>query len=466
MKILVAIANYGTGSRKYIDQVLDAYRNLSHDVDLVVHSNIPKDLGEDVEVIVGMPSKDSWSLPFAHKQLFADRIDDYDLFIYTEDDIATSEATIDAFVQATTQLKDDEITGFMRVEYQPDGRVSYDMVHSFYRWDPRTVVERNGELYAWFSNEHAAVYALTPEQLRRAIDSGGYLVEPYKYRYNMPETAATDPYTSCGMTKLINISRIHDFCIHHMPNKYIEVFGIGEEPMALQIEALTKIARGELSTDVLIEVETRLPSAKGSKMVYAPPDEDVLDAVGSDASDLLVIGAGYGRLERELVKRGHRVTAVPVDSVIGYVLSSAGVESLPADWQQALEQLAGRAFDALILPESLHLFEDPVGVLEAAKALLKPGGRVVATVPNTGDAKVLWGRLMRDPGWKDLGDFQATGTHHTTRGHVVGWLKRSGLGRVNTMGLMTPKRQKMNRLSLGLATGLLADRWLVEAVRS
>lgn len=465
MKILVAIANYGTGSRKYIDQVLDTYRAMSHDIHLVVHSNIPKDMGEDVEVIVGMPSKDSWSLPFAHKQFFAERIDDYDLFIYTEDDILTSEHAVNAFIDATKHLDEDEIAGYMRIERRPDGTVSYDMAHSFYRWDPRTVVERNGDLYAWFSNEHAAAYVLTREQLQRSIDSGGYLVRPYKHRYNMPETAATDPYHCCGMTKLINVSKIEDFLIHHLPNKYIDVYGIDAEIMQFQLDAIAKIAKGELPKDVLIEVESRLPGARGSKRVYARADKDLLAALKADAKQVLVVGAGHGELERAMVERGHAVTAVPVDSIIGYALATQGIETLPADLDQSVQQLAGRQFDALVLPECLNLFEDPAAVLKAYLASLIPSGQVLATLANTGDAKSLRRRLIGDPRWKGLGDFKASGTHHVTRGTAVSWLKRNGLNKIKSTGLMTRKRQKLNRLSLGLATGLVADRWLLKAER-
>lgn len=463
MKILVAIANYGSGSRQYVDQVLDTYRQMSHDVDLVILSNIPKDMGEDVEVKVGLPSKNPWSLPFGHKQLFADRIEQYDLFIYSEDDILVSEHAIDSFVQASGDMKPDEITGFMRVEYDAEGQVSYDMVHSFYRWDPRTVRERNGEVYAWLSNEHAAAYILTRDQLQHCIDSGGFLVEPYEHRYDLLCTAATDPYTSCGMTKLLNISRVEDFFVHHLPNKYVGIYGIDAKAMAIQFDALNKIAHGELAAEVMIEVENRLPASRGSKMVYAKPDEALLNAIPAKASDLLVIGAGHGDLERELMSRGHRVTAVPVDSVIGYVLESHGIEVLPADINKSTQQLEGREFDALVFPETLHLFEDPVAVLKAYQPFLRQGGQLSIALPNTGDAKVLAKRLKGDPGYQSLGDYQTTGTHHTTRSNICRWVKQAGYTGVQATGVMTEKRQKMDRLSLGLATGLLADRWLVQA---
>src|ERR1700719_3961404 len=113
MKILVAIASYGTNKDSYLRQLIAEYRGMSYHVDIVVVSNISKDLGDAVEVSVGLPAKDPWSLPFAHKRIFADRLEQYDLFIYSEDDTLITERHIENFVKATRVLKDDEIAGFL-----------------------------------------------------------------------------------------------------------------------------------------------------------------------------------------------------------------------------------------------------------------------------------------------------------------------------------------------------------------
>src|ERR1700688_853748 len=114
MKILVAIANYGTQNDRYLHRLLAEYRSMSYEVDIIVLSNLSKDLGPDVEVKVGLPTKDPWSLPFSHKQLFADRRSNYDLFIYSEDDMLVTERNIRAFLAATEILKKNEIAGFLR----------------------------------------------------------------------------------------------------------------------------------------------------------------------------------------------------------------------------------------------------------------------------------------------------------------------------------------------------------------
>jgi hypothetical protein len=57
----------------YLKRISDEYRKMPHNVDLVVLSNISKQWGPDVEVVVRLPGKDPHTLPFGHKKIFAER---------------------------------------------------------------------------------------------------------------------------------------------------------------------------------------------------------------------------------------------------------------------------------------------------------------------------------------------------------------------------------------------------------
>jgi len=122
MKILVTIANYGMKNVEYAKQLIQEYRSMPFDVDIFVLSEAPKNYGPDVTVLVGLPSKDPWSLPFAHKQLFAKNVDKYDLFIHTEDDTLIRQENIIAFLKATEAIDDKFIPGFIRYELYPNGK--------------------------------------------------------------------------------------------------------------------------------------------------------------------------------------------------------------------------------------------------------------------------------------------------------------------------------------------------------
>ncbi|MGZ3611690.1 MAG: class I SAM-dependent methyltransferase, partial [Ktedonobacteraceae bacterium] len=86
------------------------------EVDIFVLSEAPKDFGSDVTVLVGLPSKDPWSLPFGHKKLFAENVNRYDLFIYTEDDTLIRKENILSYLRATEELGEDLLPGFIRYE--------------------------------------------------------------------------------------------------------------------------------------------------------------------------------------------------------------------------------------------------------------------------------------------------------------------------------------------------------------
>ncbi len=168
LSALVALASYGTSNDRYLEELIREYRSMSFDIDLVVVSNIDKSaLG--VECHVGVPNKDPWSLPFAHKKLFAERADKYDLFIYSEDDMLITEKNLRAFLDVTAALQRDEIAGFLRIEKGANGEENYPDIHDNFHWDPTSVRSRGRYTLAHLTNEHAACYVLTQAQLRMAI---------------------------------------------------------------------------------------------------------------------------------------------------------------------------------------------------------------------------------------------------------------------------------------------------------
>ncbi len=121
MKILVAIANFGTKNDGYLSRVLAEYRSMPYDIDLVVTSNIPKDLGKDVEVLWGCRARIPIRCPLRTNAFSSERKDAYDLFIYTEDDILITQRNIEAFLRVEKILPRTKLWGSFRWEQYPDG---------------------------------------------------------------------------------------------------------------------------------------------------------------------------------------------------------------------------------------------------------------------------------------------------------------------------------------------------------
>jgi hypothetical protein len=59
------IAGYGHANDQYLERLLNLYRSMPYEIDPVVICNIPKELDRDVEVTVGLPSKN----PFARSNM-------------------------------------------------------------------------------------------------------------------------------------------------------------------------------------------------------------------------------------------------------------------------------------------------------------------------------------------------------------------------------------------------------------
>lgn len=229
MKILVAIANYGTKNAAYAKRLIAEYRSMSFAVDVVVLCEASKGFGSDVAELVGLPTKDPWSLPFAHRKLFVENAANYDLFIYTEDDTLIREDNIRAFLRASEKLPEDLLPGFIRYEIYPNGSRNYPEIHGPFHWEPGSVASFGEYVYADLSNDHSACYMLTRQQLKRAIHSGGFAVSPHSGRYDLLCTAATDPYTQCSFSRVICLSHLPEFELHHLPNAYLNRTGSSEE---------------------------------------------------------------------------------------------------------------------------------------------------------------------------------------------------------------------------------------------
>lgn len=425
MRILVAIANYGTKNKGFLDTVIKEYRSMSYRIDIVVLSNIPKELGSDVEVRVGLPSKNPWSLPFAHKKLFVEKANDYDLFIYSEDDTLITERHIRAFLDVTRVLPEQQIAGFLRYEVDTFGRKYYSTVHSHFHWVPGSVARIGDYSFARFTNDHSACYLLTRKQLKLVMDSGRYLVEPHDERYDLLVAAATDPYTQCGLSKVICISRLQDFELHHLPDIYIGRLGLAEDEFHLQIEALLK-SNGD-SGGRLFSVETKLKQERWSKSYYEKCRRDLIEMIPDSMEQVLSIGCGWGATEEALVKKGHKVEAIPLDSIIGACVEAKGIDVTYSDFETAYETLSRRRFDCIIFSEVLQHLADPVKILSKYTSLLADKGKVIIGTPNFGNLK--FRKILASEGISinEMKNFDKTGLHLTTPKMVKKWLAQSSL---------------------------------------
>jgi 2-polyprenyl-3-methyl-5-hydroxy-6-metoxy-1,4-benzoquinol methylase len=465
LRLLVAIASYGQKNIQFLRRIIQKYQSMTMEVDVIVVSEAPKDLGPEVKVIVGLPSPNPWSLPFAHKAVFAQNVDQYDLFIYSEDDMEVTEQNVQAFLRVTPKMHADEIAGFLRYEADPAGNIYVPEAHESAHWKPETVRRRGSCTVAEFSNEHTGFYILTQPQLKRVIASGNFLRSPYEGRYGLPETAATDPYTCCGFRKVICVSALEDFLIHHLPNRYIGQLGTPLSSIKEQVQTLMDICNGAHPTSMLCEVESKLIHGRWSKSYYEKPSEELLAMLPNSAKSILSIGCGWGAVEVELKQRGTTVTAIPLDSVIGASAARLGIEVVYGTWDECLTILDGRQFDCVLMTNMLHLLPNPKTIAGQCSRFVREGGTLMISGHNFSRLPILIKRTFGAADYGKLRSFDKSGINmygpQTFKKHI----EQQGLW-VEAIKWVhqTPPRRELSGIWSRLGR-LMAKDWIIQARR-
>lgn len=232
MKLLVSISNYGTSQLPYLNSAIDEYLSYKkYDVTVVVDSTVPLDR-DDVTVILQDPSL-LHLLAHTHRQYFVDKQDDYDLFLYAENDILIKEEAIDTFLKYDQMFNYNQCLGFIRYEMREnDPKFYFPDVNSHWPCIKSKRTEVNGSDFFEFINVHQGCWILPKEKLKHVINYSDFLILgsksiPNRIQPGLLETGASSIYRGWGsgngiIDKFLTRNRedLKRCLIHHMSNKY------------------------------------------------------------------------------------------------------------------------------------------------------------------------------------------------------------------------------------------------------
>lgn len=245
MKLLAVLVNYGDEQLDYLQEVVDGLRKfVNYKVTIIVQSNIPLNIiGVDKVNVVKLNNYQL--LPLSCRKEIWDRKEDYDVFVYGENDHLFVEKHIDKHIEYSNILPENRIPGLIQFEENEKGYY-YPGYHSHFDWDLDSVEEFGGKKFAYFSNTHQATFILTKAQLNKVSKNINFkklvrfkpfyivnnllnsirkkinvaIKEPFRYSYKCKVN--TDVYDFGGMKKVICITELDDNLIHHLPNLYIK----------------------------------------------------------------------------------------------------------------------------------------------------------------------------------------------------------------------------------------------------
>jgi SAM-dependent methyltransferase len=160
----------------------------------------------------------------------------------------------------------------------------------------------------------------------------------------------------------------------------------------------------------------RLKRLQSSAILRRAPFSRALDEPPGRALD---VGCGRGDLAAALLARGWRVAGVEPSERAAAIARRRGIEVLGGTLTTAA--LDDEGYDVVVFRHSLEHLPDPVGDLGRVREALRPGGRVVISVPNFGS----WQRRRFGADWFHL-DLPRHRTHFTAASLGCA-LRRAGL---------------------------------------
>ena len=122
---------------------------------------------------------------------------------------------------------------------------------------------------------------------------------------------------------------------------------------------------------------------RGQSFVFGGDDRAALFGrlVGGPGQRVLDLGCRYGALTRAYTE-GNHVVGVDVDRyALAQAARSLGIETVWADVEEPLP-LEDESFDVVVAGELIEHLREPERLVAEARRVLRPGGRIVGSVPN------------------------------------------------------------------------------------
>mmetsp|Transcript_32079 Transcript_32079/g.48788 ORF Transcript_32079/g.48788 Transcript_32079/m.48788 type:complete len:511 (+) Transcript_32079:134-1666(+) len=277
LRILIAIAAYDFSQLPHLEEVLDAYGDLCAAgayVDLIIHTTVPYPIAlidllntrlvcqppGHLQVTIALVSPTvRLHLVDVHRPLFYEKLHEYDLFIYTEDDIRITPKLVASYLHETRVLQETlgykeslkYNVGIVRYEYNFPSNVaindktrhatqnvtrvywehSYEIPAVPKAVDAVKMSVKGTKAYVHMKNHHQGMFLATPELLQAWKDKEECKFDVVTNRPgagSQPKEGTQRVWMSsqqlyaprhCGIQQVIPIDQFGSLTALHLPNK-------------------------------------------------------------------------------------------------------------------------------------------------------------------------------------------------------------------------------------------------------
>jgi hypothetical protein len=234
MRITKHITFYFREDRlEYINRIICETNTYEHPTDIFIHTNeqvLRKDMlseytnGLLTVVWHDFSQRHPHYLTWSCRDMMRDQRDEYDIFIYIEDDILVPRKAINYWLQRNEELISMGYNlGFVRIEIEGDTEYITDLLGETYD----VLFELNDEYYCVNNrNPYCAFWIYNKSEFNKFVDSPYYSIDNI---HGYDERAASaiglhgmsTPWYTCTVLPLKDNKLLDDCKIYHMPNNYV-----------------------------------------------------------------------------------------------------------------------------------------------------------------------------------------------------------------------------------------------------
>jgi 2-polyprenyl-3-methyl-5-hydroxy-6-metoxy-1,4-benzoquinol methylase len=215
----------------------------------------------------------------------------------------------------------------------------------------------------------------------------------------------------------------------------------------------------------LVSTRTFLTTHYFSKDYYERISEKVLKDIPPESKEILSVGAGIGSSEIELQRQGHRVTVIPLDSIISVDMKEAGITVLKPDLESALSFLSGKHFDFLIMNNILQYYSKPAGVLKKILSYLE-AQTVYIVLQNTRYFKIRKLAYLKQGNFYDLRyikNFEKSGYSSVSTKEIIASVKEKEYSAIKIIRNYKPSCRLMSVITLNILPDLFSNNIIIRA---
>ena len=210
--LLVCIAYYNTLSDNYLKIIIERFKSYNMNIHIIVDTNSNINLNIDAEVFV-YNLNHPYHLTWMHRKHFLDNINNYDWFMYMEDDMDVPFENFEMYMENFKLLWPNYIPSFVRVEKFNDKEFNSDNLS---RQIPH-IFKIKDKKFTTIGNAYHAFWIMSKNELKETM------IDNF-VRYEISrETAASYPTWELNKIPLLMMenNQISSLCYsYHLSNKY------------------------------------------------------------------------------------------------------------------------------------------------------------------------------------------------------------------------------------------------------